>query len=240
MKSPLDERPRLNKRGSKLALLFFVLCFFEKHCVASLQLKGSLSISSASILSSSGSLKDCYLSIRSTTFLSSPALLRADFLDESTSLPSIHLPSRNSMITMAKGDGKQKRKKQTPSSSPAPALPAQPNAPRVSTDINISIRRQIAYGKLNKQMRAGGATSFRQAKKVRTKFRKTWNETEIAQKAEERKRKGQDPDWDVILNRTSTSPLIVSNLFCPSRQIFGRSGPSHLHAFTIASLYFRL
>ena len=36
------------------------------------------------------------------------------------------------------------------------------------------------------------------------------DEEEIEQKAEERRRKGQDPDWDVILNRTAVSPLVVS------------------------------
>lgn len=31
----------------------------------------------------------------------------------------------------------------------------------------------------------------------------------MERKAEERKRKGQDPDWDVILNRTAVSPLVI-------------------------------
>jgi predicted RNA-binding protein with PIN domain len=44
---------------------------------------------------------------------------------------------------------------------------------------------------------------------VRTKYRKTWDEEEIEVKAEQRRRKGQDPDWDVILNRTSTAPLVI-------------------------------
>ena len=35
------------------------------------------------------------------------------------------------------------------------------------------------------------------------------DEDEIEQKAEERRRKGQDPDWDVILNRTAVSPLMI-------------------------------
>ena len=35
------------------------------------------------------------------------------------------------------------------------------------------------------------------------------DEEEIEEKAEERRRKGQDPDWDVILNRTAASPLMV-------------------------------
>ena len=43
-------------------------------------------------------------------------------------------------------------------------------------------------------------------------FRIAPDEEEIEQKAEERRRKGQDPDWDIILNRTSTSPLVVSDI----------------------------
>lgn len=108
-------------------------------------------------------------------------------------------------------DGKKKRKKGTSSAAPsqaAPALPA-PAAQRVSNDINVPIRQQIAYGKMNKKFREGGTTAFRQKKVVRTKFRKAWDEEEIEQKAEERRRKGQDPDWDVILNRTSTPPLVI-------------------------------
>ena len=39
------------------------------------------------------------------------------------------------------------------------------------------------------------------------------DEEEIEQKAEERRRKGQDPDWDVILNRTAVSPLVVRFMY---------------------------
>jgi hypothetical protein len=31
----------------------------------------------------------------------------------------------------------------------------------------------------------------------------------MEQKAEERRRKGQDPDWDVILSRSASSPLVI-------------------------------
>ena len=115
---------------------------------------------------------------------------------------------------MAKGDGKKKRKKQDGASiassgahlSEAP----KPTPMRVSNDINIPIRRQIVYGRMNKEIRASGNTSFRQSKNmVRTKYRRTWDEEEIEQKAEERRRKGQDPDWDVILNQTAASPLVI-------------------------------
>jgi len=64
---------------------------------------------------------------------------------------------------------------------------------------------------MNKQYRASQQGSFRQNNKkvMRTKYRRTWDEEEIEQKAEERRRKGQDPDWSVILNRTSTAPLLM-------------------------------
>lgn len=89
-------------------------------------------------------------------------------------------------------DGKQNRKKLSDSATPSQPAPAPtPSAPRVSTDINISVRRQILYGRLNKQLRAGGTSSFRQKKVEKTKYRRTWDEEEIEQKAEERRRKGQ-------------------------------------------------
>ena len=89
-------------------------------------------------------------------------------------------------------DGKQNRKKLSDSATPSQPAPAPtPAAPRVSTDFNISVRRQILYGRLNKQLRAGGTSSFRQKKVEKTKYRRTWDEEEIEQKAEERRRKGQ-------------------------------------------------
>ncbi len=115
-------------------------------------------------------------------------------------------------ITMAKGDGKQRRKKksETESSLPVVAVPQTPAAPRVSNNINIPIRRQIRYGRMNKQLRQLGSSSFRQATNMqRTKYRRTWDEEEMELKAEERRRKGQDPDWDVVLNQTAAAPLVI-------------------------------
>lgn len=121
-------------------------------------------------------------------------------------------------IFMAKGDGKQKRKKKDGAGGAAPGSGSGPQATeasaptpmRVSTTINIPIRRQILYGRMNRQFQKSGSTSFRQTKKmVRTKYRRTWDEQEIEQKAEERRRKGQDPDWDVVLNQTVASPLVL-------------------------------
>lgn len=115
---------------------------------------------------------------------------------------------------MGKGDGKKKRKKSSSSAASA-ASPQSHNAPRVSTNINIPVRKQIAWANLNKQYRAQqqAGSSFRQTAKknkvVRTKYRRTWDEEEIERKAEERRRKGQDPDWSVILNRTAAAPLLI-------------------------------
>lgn len=116
----------------------------------------------------------------------------------------------------AKGDGKQRRKKQSsspsPSSTPQQSQQQQQQPQRVSNNINIPIRRQIQYGKINKQLRengSGGTASFRQRKVVRTKYRRTWDEEEIELKAEERRRKGQNPNWDVILNQTKANPLLI-------------------------------
>ncbi|KAL3937439.1 MAG: hypothetical protein SGARI_002125 [Bacillariaceae sp.] len=101
-----------------------------------------------------------------------------------------------------------------------------PQPQRVSNDINIPIRRQIAFGKINKQYRESlSGSSFRQTRNggssggggggggtpkplKRTKYRKQLDEETIQQKALERQRKGQDPDWDVILNQTAADPLM--------------------------------
>jgi predicted RNA-binding protein with PIN domain len=115
-------------------------------------------------------------------------------------------------MTMGKGDGKKKRKKKDNASSGSPGLKtpeaSSPPPMRVSNAINIPIRRQISYGRMNKQMRQSGSMSFRQSN-VRTKYRRTWDEEEIEQKKEERRRKGQDPDWDIVLNQTTASPLVI-------------------------------
>ena len=126
---------------------------------------------------------------------------------------------------MGKGDGKKKRKKASTVSSStvsggatAPASSSSTNSQqstppaRVSTNINVSVRRQIAYANLNKQYRAAQQQqgSFKPDNKARrTKYRRTWEEEEMEQKAEERRRKGQDPDWSVILNRTAAAPPLL-------------------------------
>ncbi|VEU39870.1 unnamed protein product [Pseudo-nitzschia multistriata] len=128
----------------------------------------------------------------------------------------------------SKGD-KQNRKKKATSSGATGASSPQPSSipvQRVSNQINVPIRRQIRYGKINKQLREAAATgqSFRQTRKgnfvpagpgtagnnvKRTSYRKQLDEETIQQKALERQRKGQNPDWSVVLNQTKADPLVL-------------------------------
>ena len=62
---------------------------------------------------------------------------------------------------------------------------------------------------MHKRARQAAGTSFRQKKVVRTKYRRSWDEEELEEKAEERRRRGQDPDWDVILSRNASKPLVI-------------------------------
>jgi len=88
------------------------------------------------------------------------------------------------VLFMGKGDGKKKRKKSSSSASSA-VSPQSQDAPRVSTNINIPVRKQIAWANLNKQYRAQqqAGSSFRQTanknKVVRTKYRRTWDEERL-------------------------------------------------------------
>ena len=79
---------------------------------------------------------------------------------------------------------------------------------RVTSDSNISVKRQIKWARMKKEYSQVGQ-SFRQKKVVRTKYRRSWEEEEIEEKRVERSKRGQEPDWDVILNRTATSPLFI-------------------------------
>jgi predicted RNA-binding protein with PIN domain len=130
---------------------------------------------------------------------------------------------RTSMILfMGKGDGKKKRPKKSATTtssfdgssatnkvSTTSSFPSSSSvAPRVSNQINIPVRHQIKLAQLNKEYQNNG-NSFRQKKVERTSYRRAWDEEEIIEKAEERKRRGQDPDWDVILNRTAVQPLVI-------------------------------
>lgn len=112
---------------------------------------------------------------------------------------------------MGKGDGKKKRKKKSATpATPANVQPANPPPQRVSTDINISVKHQIRWGKIKKAAaKQAVGQSFRKKKVERTAFRRRWTEEEMEEKRLERKKKGTDPDWDVILNQTASRPLVI-------------------------------
>ena len=144
---------------------------------------------------------------------------------------------RNTLLILfgAKGGGKgdkgSKKNKSKSSSSTAAASSTSPPKPapvpqRVSTQINIPIRKQIQYGKINKQYREflNHGSSFRASNSgssssisrgpssqpiTRTSYRKKLDEETIQEKALERQRKGQNPDWAVILNQTKADPLVL-------------------------------
>ena len=97
------------------------------------------------------------------------------------SLDALRLPSRasclqqsSSRLEMAKGDGKKKRKKKSAAQTNAAAPAASPPAAipmRVTSDSNISVKRQIKWAKMKKEYSQVGQ-SFRQPKVVRTKYRR--------------------------------------------------------------------
>jgi hypothetical protein len=98
----------------------------------------------------------------------------------STTLPwknsACSLFQKKSFLCMGKGDGKKRRKKKsaTTLSTPQQQQPQQPLPQRVSTDINIPIRRQIRYAQMHKEAAKQSGASFRQKKVARTKYRRTW------------------------------------------------------------------
>ena len=147
-------------------------------------------------------------------------------------------------LYMGKGDGKKKRTKKISDgnsageNSNAGTASSSSQPLRVSSNINVPVRQQIAIAQMNKIIRqqqqsivssssssssggggGGGSASTSSTSsqsfipvskpRVRTAYRRTWEEEEIVQKAEERKRRGQEPNWDVILNRTAVSPLLI-------------------------------
>jgi predicted RNA-binding protein with PIN domain len=114
-------------------------------------------------------------------------------------------------LFMGKGDGKTKhkhKKKKTPSANPPSASTSSHSQPlRVTNDINVPIRHQIQMARINKQQQSTSGSSFRQ--RTRTAYRRAMTEEEAEEKALQRKRRGQEPDWEVILSRNRTSPLLM-------------------------------
>ena len=133
-------------------------------------------------------------------------------------VPRESSPHKQSWLEMGKGDGKKKRKKSSsPATSPivaasAGAVPVQPqSAPqRVLSNSIIPLRHQLLFARRNKEAAKRASPSFRQAKVIRTKYKRVWTEEEVEVKKEERARKGKEPDWSVILNQTVSRPLVVS------------------------------
>ena len=94
---------------------------------------------------------------------------------------SVSFSKRSSWLVMGKGDGKKKRKKKdttsmTPSPKPSSSSSSSSPAPlRVTNDINIPIRRQIQWARMNKEAAKTG-TAFRQKRVERTRYRRAWSE----------------------------------------------------------------
>jgi hypothetical protein len=128
---------------------------------------------------SSRSLSQGYTQLETSTFVASPSLLTWQNQVVTSQAYPTTLRVRHTFLIMGKGDGKKKRKKTTSSSAqPASTTPQQqqqqPPPQRVSTDINVPVRMQIQYGQMRKAVSKQSGTSFRQAKVVRTKYRRTW------------------------------------------------------------------
>ena len=121
-------------------------------------------------------------------------------------------------LYMGKGDGKTKKPKKkkknqrpppstTPSTSPSPS----PQPQRVSNQINIPVRQQIAFAKQHRQAQQSSTQRFRRQRAPtykRTKYRRTEADVQLAFAA----RGPQDPDWDVLTTNTTTggaAPLVL-------------------------------
>lgn len=121
--------------------------------------------------------------------------------------------SRNgSRLYMGKGDGKKKRKKKTAAAPSAPSTEVAIQPLRVSNDINIPVKRQIRWAKMNQEYRKAG-TSFRQINtKKKTAYRKRLDEEEQQQVMEDKRHRNAEVDWSVILshgNGTSVGALML-------------------------------
>jgi len=84
-----------------------------------------------------------------------------------------------------------------------------PSPQRVTNDINIPVKRQIRWAKMKKKAAKTVGQSFRKPKVVRTAYRRTLNEEDIAQRKEERVKMSKITNWDVILNQTLARPLVI-------------------------------
>ena len=115
-----------------------------------------------------------------------------------------------------KGDGKKKRKKKSTSSPPSAdaSLSISKLQPiRVSTNINIPVKRQIRWAKMNQEYVKSQTTSFRQTNiRKKTSYRKRLDEEEQQVIIDDKRRRNSEVDWDVILsngNGTSAGALML-------------------------------
>ncbi|KAL7486739.1 hypothetical protein ACHAW6_012326 [Cyclotella cf. meneghiniana] len=116
------------------------------------------------------------------------------------------------LLFMGKGDGKKKRKKQSTSFQSQPTQQMDQPAPlRVTNSINVPVKRQIKWAKMNQEYIKNSQTAFRQVTK-RTSYRKQLDDEEHAVMLGEKKQRNSEVDWDVILtngNGTSAGPLML-------------------------------
>ncbi len=119
---------------------------------------------------------------------------------------------RKSFRNMGKGDGKQKRKKQSSTPEVPPPVASTSSPLRVTNDINVPVKRQIQWAKMNQEY-AKSQTSFKQNNlKKKTSYRKRLDEEEQQQVIDDKRRRNADVDWDVILsngNGTSAGALML-------------------------------
>lgn len=155
------------------------------------------------------------ISLRASTFTATNVQTLASVRVALQIVSSSTSSSKSMLFMMGKGDnGKKKRKKSKNTPSPptttATTAPSPPLPQRVTSNSIIPVRHQLVFARMRKaaakQLSMG---SFRQPKVVRTSYKRTWTEEEMELKKEERARKGQEPDWAVILNQTSSRPLVI-------------------------------
>lgn len=160
-----------------------------------------------------------YSSLASSTFITSTSLLQwEDHVEVECSTArrpggcphaAYGFRRKSAHVVMGKGDGKKKRRKKSASApSPSPSAAESPAPRRVTNNSLMSVKTQIRLVKLQKEA-VKTQTGFRQNNVKRTKYRRSWDEEEIEEKRVERAQRGKEPDWDVILNRTASSPLVL-------------------------------
>jgi hypothetical protein len=145
-------------------------------------------MSTSQWLSSRGAI--CFSTSASSSFTGCTLVFQAEsslWYYDVTPPPCVALPTTTSIpfftrsyLIMGKGDGKKKKPKKTKAptvSEPAAAVTeSKPLPQRVSTEINIPVRHQIRWGQMKKAIAKSSSPSFRQAKVVRTKYRRSWGE----------------------------------------------------------------